>query len=76
MVNMIKILVMRLRETNDKLRTIVEQYTPPPADPGSVITIDEDNPVFKHPADESKTPADGDGLKRFKSDEILEDLFK
>jgi CRP-like cAMP-binding protein len=76
MVNMIKILVMRLRETNDKLRTIVEQYTPPPADSGSVITIDEDGPVIKRPADELKTSADDDSLKQFKSDEILKDLFK
>jgi CRP-like cAMP-binding protein len=42
MVNMIRILVMRLRETNDKLRMIVEQYGPPPVDTGSIITVDED----------------------------------
>jgi CRP-like cAMP-binding protein len=76
MVNMIKILVMRLRETNDKLRTIVEQYTPPPADLGSVITIDEDNPVLKRPANEFKSSADDESDKHYKSDEILKDLFQ
>lgn len=43
MVNMIRILVQRLRETNDKLRTLVEKYTiPPNDDTGSIITIDTD----------------------------------
>jgi len=42
MVNMIKILVSRLRETNNKLREIIEQYTIAPDDSGSVLTIDGD----------------------------------
>lgn len=41
MVNMIRILVQRLRETNDKLRLLAQQYTSVPNDDtGSVITID------------------------------------
>jgi|GEM_PF-1314844 len=40
MVNMIKILVSRLRETNNKLRTIIEQYTAAPYDSGTVLTVD------------------------------------
>ncbi|MGB7568186.1 MAG: cyclic nucleotide-binding domain-containing protein [Chitinivibrionales bacterium] len=76
MVNMIKILVMRLRETNDKLRSIVEQYAPPPADTGSVITVDEDNPALKHPVGELKTSPERGKNKRFKSDDIVKDLFK
>lgn len=43
MVNMIRILVTRLRETNDKLRTIVERYTSlPDDDTGSILTVDPD----------------------------------
>ena len=42
MVNMIRILVQRLRETNDKLRKTVECYTTlPNDDTGSILTIDE-----------------------------------
>ncbi|MBD3422422.1 MAG: cyclic nucleotide-binding domain-containing protein [Chitinivibrionales bacterium] len=44
MVNMIKILVVRLRETNEKLRNTVQQYTSlPNDDTGSIIAVDEDN---------------------------------
>jgi CRP-like cAMP-binding protein len=39
MVNMIRILVIRLRETNERLREIIEKYSVPPADGGSIITI-------------------------------------
>ena len=67
MVNMIRILVLRLRETNDKLRTIVEQYTPPPADSGRLITVDENSPILKHPADELKKSLDEEFEKAFKT---------
>ncbi|MBD3345639.1 MAG: cyclic nucleotide-binding domain-containing protein [Chitinivibrionales bacterium] len=44
MVNMIRILVTRLRETNEKLRKSVEQYTNVPEyDTGSIITVDEES---------------------------------
>lgn len=76
MVNMIKVLVMRLRETNDKLRTIVEQFVPAPEDTGSVITVDEDNPVLKRPPGESKSLSDDGKSKRFKSDDIVKNLYK
>jgi CRP-like cAMP-binding protein len=67
MVNMIRILVMRLRETNDKLRTIIEENSPGvPADTGRVITVDEDPSCQKESAPE----------KRFKSEEIVKDLYK
>ncbi len=52
MVNMIRILVTRLRETNEKLRTMVEKYTNvPDDDPGSLLTLDADNtfPLFDGP---------------------------
>ena len=79
MVNMIKILVLRLRETNERLRTIVEQYAPPPVDTGSVITIDEDNANALPAAQGSNAPSqpqDSKTEKRFRSDEIVRDLFK
>jgi CRP-like cAMP-binding protein len=70
MVNMIKILVMRLRETNDKLRTIIEEYGPAaPADTGRLITIDED--ASAAPAQKGTVPQ-----KHFKSDEIVKDLYQ
>jgi CRP-like cAMP-binding protein len=40
MVNMIRILVSRLRETNNKLREIIEQYTTAPQDSGTMLTVD------------------------------------
>jgi CRP-like cAMP-binding protein len=40
MVNMIRILVSRLRETNNKVCEIVEQYTAAPQDSGSMLTVD------------------------------------
>jgi CRP-like cAMP-binding protein len=46
MVNMIKILVMRLRETNEKLRNIIAQYGDyPPFDSGRIITISDDKKI-------------------------------
>jgi CRP-like cAMP-binding protein len=59
MVNMIRILVRRLRETNDKLRTTVEQYTTlPDDDTGSILTLDADNTssVMGPDAAPKKTP--------------------
>lgn len=42
MVNMIKILVMRIRDTNDKLRSYIEESGPSaPEDTGRVITVDQ-----------------------------------
>jgi CRP-like cAMP-binding protein len=67
MVNIIRILVMRLRETNDKLRTIIERYSPDaPADMGRMITVDEDQSGPKGSAPE----------KRFMSDDIVRELNK
>lgn len=44
MVNMIRILVTRLRETNEKLRNMAEKYTNvPDDDAGSLITLDAEN---------------------------------
>jgi CRP-like cAMP-binding protein len=72
MVNMIKIIVLRLRETNDKLRTIVEHYTPPPADSGGLITVDENSPMLRHPADELKKSLDEEFDKASRSGDSAE----
>ncbi len=78
MVNMIKILVLRLRESNERLRGIVEQYTPPPIDTGSVITIDEDSVTASSAPNgiAGKPDAGSNAAKRFRSDEIVEELFE
>ncbi len=77
MVNMIKILVMRLRETNDKLRAIIEQSGPPPVDTGRIITIDEDLSGLKDGNNQNKSLTEGNYRgRRFKSDDIVRDLFK
>ncbi len=80
MVSMIKILVTRLRETNDKLRNIIEKYGPPaPDDSGRVITVDEDafGPQFgagvKETGPSQRKPGSS---RRFKSDDIVKDLYK
>ena len=39
MVNMIRILVLRLRETNERLRGLIENASEAPADSGTVITV-------------------------------------
>jgi CRP-like cAMP-binding protein len=75
MVNMIKILVLRLRETNEKLRTLVEKYTPPPVDTGSVLTVDEDKANLLEASLKKDGKADIAG-KHFSSDDIVKDLFE
>jgi CRP-like cAMP-binding protein len=78
MVNMIKILVLRLRETNDKLRKIVEQYTPTPVDTGGVFTVDEDSASPSPAANgngknaQQEQPKTG---KQYRSDDIVKELF-
>lgn len=78
MVNMIKILVLRLRETNEKLRGIVEQYTPTPIDTGGVLIVDEDSASLSPAGNENnknsqrEQPTVG---KQYRSDEIVKELF-
>ena len=42
MVNMIRILVLRLRETNERLRGMIEEDSASPMDSGTIITVDGD----------------------------------
>jgi CRP-like cAMP-binding protein len=78
MVNMIKILVLRLRETNEKLRTMVEQYAPPPDDTGGVLTIDEDSkPPSPPPAGPNQNTHEdkATAAKHYRSEQIVKELF-
>ena len=68
MVNMIKILVTRLRETNEKLRGLVEEQTTVPVNDVSILTVDSE--------DSSSTIRQTSRPKQFQSEEIIEDLFK
>jgi CRP-like cAMP-binding protein len=49
MVNMIKILVQRLRETNEKLRLMVEECTGKPSDDvGGIVAVDDERSRALH----------------------------
>jgi len=78
MVNMIRILVMRLRETNDKLRTIVEQYAPSPADSGGIITVDEDadDSALRQSPQTKSSQGRPKVQKRYRSEDIVKSLFE
>ncbi|MGD9200881.1 MAG: cyclic nucleotide-binding domain-containing protein [Chitinispirillia bacterium] len=69
MVNMIKILVTRLRETNEKLRKIIEEQTTVQVNDVSILTVNED---------ESKSEQNEEMTKprQIRSEEIIEDLFE
>ncbi len=70
MVNMIKILVTRLRETNDKLRKLVEEKTSTPVNDIPILTVDNVSPSSPEPGQGTS------GGKQYQSEEIIEDLFK
>ncbi len=70
MVNMIKILVSRLRETNDKLRQMVEEQTSAQVNDVAILTVDnEDNGT-------GQSGPPGAESRQYQSEEIIEDLFK
>ncbi|MBD3316739.1 MAG: cyclic nucleotide-binding domain-containing protein [Chitinivibrionales bacterium] len=90
MVNMIRILVSRLRETNERLRKMVEEHTATPVDDaGSILTVDadgEENRVSTARreqctgSEEPKAGSDSESAemrkgKRFQSEEIIRSLF-
>lgn len=72
MVNMIKILVSRLRGTNEKLRNIIQEQSAGIAvDSMDILTVDDDKSqmdisAIKH----------GQSPKQYESEEIIEDLFE
>ena len=82
MVNMIRILVQRLRDTNEKLRVHMEaQKSPlPNDDPGSVITVDHDSKDdFFSPrypgVQKGKQVISREQLAKVLPEEIINDLF-
>jgi CRP-like cAMP-binding protein len=78
MVNLIRILVQRLRDTNDKLRRHIEDRTQAPNDDtGSMIMVSADKAIRPSAAD-LRTPAGPESRKRadVHPDEIIKDLFE
>lgn len=72
MVNMIKILVSRLRETNEKLRQMVVEQTTVQVNDVPILTVDNEDDS----RDTSETSRDISKQKQYQSEEIIEDLFK
>lgn len=72
MVNMIKILVTRLRDTNNKLRHMVEGQPTAQVNDVSILTVGDE--VGKK--QESEAPATTSKPIQYQSEEIIEDLFK
>lgn len=72
MVNMIRILVIRLRETNQRLREIIGTYSTPPADPGTIITISEDD----RPVQGRQAGAQRNSMARHYRKRIIRELTK
>ncbi len=70
MVNMIKILVKRLRETNEKLRNIVEEQTTVQINDVGILTVEDDQ------SNEKQTPEKEINPTKYHSQEIIEDLFE
>jgi CRP-like cAMP-binding protein len=84
MVNMIRILVSRLRDTNDRLRKMVQEYTNQPVeDTGGILTVDAEEQVAA-PSGSQSDAADGGKEsqeeqpqpRKFQSDEIVQSLFR
>lgn len=72
MVNMIKILVNRLRETNEKLRNMVEEQQGKTVNDVSILTVGDDEDEKARVSDSPGAPKQ----KQYQSEEIIEDLFK
>lgn len=73
MVNMIRILVQRLRDTNEKLRVHIQDHTPLPEDDTGILMVNPDEKKEREPK-----PAPAAGKKeqgRLSPDEIIKDLF-
>jgi CRP/FNR family transcriptional regulator, cyclic AMP receptor protein len=85
MVNMIRILVQRLRDTNEKLRGNLESHATniPNDDPGSVLMVSSDTKGYLSSAIKSPAQLNGstqmisrEKLARILPETIVEDLFK
>jgi len=71
MVNMIKILVTRLRETNEKLRHMVEEQQGTTLNDVGILTVGDDDDDRAKVKDSPSAPKQ----KQYQSEEIIEDLF-
>lgn len=71
MVNMIKILVSRLRETNEKLRKMVEEFTSEQIPEDTILTVQEDESQQGCPSESERLEK-----KETHSEEIIRDLFR
>ena len=71
MVNMIKILVTRLRETNEKLRHMVEEQQGTPVTDVGILTVGDDESGGETKDDSPEAPKQ----RQYQSEEIIEDLF-
>lgn len=74
MVNMIRILVIRLRETNERLRGIIQHYSVPPADGGTVITISGEQRTTTESSRERQTEEGYSVMNRFYKDKVIQEL--
>lgn len=70
MVNMIKILVTRLRETNEKLRNMVDASGAQQVNDVPILTVDDENNT------KSKVPEEIGQPTQCQSEKIIADLFK
>lgn len=70
MVNLIKILVSRLRETNDKLRKIVEEQTAIQINDADILTLEDPSESGEEKVSETKS-----GAKQSQSQQIIEQIF-
>ena len=75
MVNMIRILVIRLRETNERLREIIQTYSAPPADSGTLITItDEQSDGAGEQAQNTEEIKNYSVMKKYYKEKIIQEL--
>ena len=72
MVNMIKILVSRLRETKEKLRQMVEEHPSAQVNDVSILTVGDEEGKKEQP----EAAGAAAKQKQYQSEEIIEDLFK
>jgi CRP-like cAMP-binding protein len=74
MVNMIRILVIRLRETNERLRDMIRSYSSPPVDSGSIIAIP--GAQLSHDDDTGNPEASKtySAMKNYYKEKIIEEL--
>lgn len=74
MVNLIRILVIRLRETNERLRESIQSYAPLPADTGTVITIPDERSNTEGKEKSTKEMKDYSKMKIYYKDKIIQEL--